>query len=81
MKTLKNFDAQSFWLSNFKCQASVSADDFFSALSEVCQINRISEFYNSQLQKYQQIAQTNNFVISLTENASEIERLVEEVVL
>ena len=40
----------------------------------------MSDFYNSQLQKYQNIAQTNDFVISLTKNAAEIDRLVQEIV-
>jgi hypothetical protein len=31
-------DAQVFWLSNFKCQASVTADDFFLAVRELCEI-------------------------------------------
>jgi hypothetical protein len=45
VKSLKNQDAQVFWLSNFKCQASVSADEFFGAIGEVCQINRIPDYY------------------------------------
>jgi hypothetical protein len=35
VKALKSQEAQVFWLSNFKCQASVSSDDFFGALSEI----------------------------------------------
>lgn len=46
---LHSLDAQVFWLSNFKCQSSVSADDFFAAISEFCQINNISGAYNLRL--------------------------------
>ncbi len=52
VKALKSSDAQSFWLSNFKCQSSVSADDFFQALSEVCQINKIGDAFEARLTQY-----------------------------
>lgn len=56
VKALKSQEAQSFWLSNFKCQSSVSADDFFGALSEVCQINKIGDAFNARLAQYQAVA-------------------------
>ena len=80
VKALKSQDAQSFWLSNFKCQSSVSADDFFGALSEVCQINKIGDAFQARLPQYQAWAHGNNFVLSLASNASDIDQIVREIV-
>ena len=43
---LKSLNAQVFWLSFFKNQAAVSADDFFNALSEFANINKIPHFFD-----------------------------------
>ena len=43
-------------------------------------MNRIGDSYQARLKEYQQIAQANNFVISLTENSHEIESVIREIV-
>ena len=49
---LRTQNSQAFWLAFFKCQASVSADDFFGAIRELCQINKIPEFFSASLPSF-----------------------------
>ena len=72
--------AQIFWLSFFKSQAAVSADDFFGALRELANLNKIPQFYDSNLPAYQNAAIASDFVFSLDVNAHEITELVQQVV-
>ena len=64
----------------FKSQAAVSADDFFGALRELCNLNKIPQFYDQNLPNYQQAAIASDFVFSLNDHASEICALVQQVV-
>ena len=50
---LRTQNAQVFWLSFFKSQAAVSADDFFGALRELAHLNKIPSFYEANLPAYQ----------------------------
>ena len=68
---------QVFWLSFFKSQAAVSADDFFGALRELANLNKIPQFYDSNLPAYQNAAIASDFVFSLDVNAHEISELVQ----
>ena len=52
-ENLRTQNAQVFWLSFFKSQAAVSADDFFSALRELAHMNKIPSFYEANLPAYQ----------------------------
>lgn len=45
---LKSKDAQVFWLSFFKPQKACSADEFFEAIRQLCEINKIQEYYTSK---------------------------------
>ena len=56
MTCLETQNAQVFWLSFFKSQAAVSADDFFNALYEVANLNKIPNFYTANLPKYQAVS-------------------------
>ena len=49
---LKVQNSQVFWLSFFKSQSAVSADDFFSALRELAHMNKVPEFYTANLPEY-----------------------------
>ena len=42
---LKSRNTQVFWLSFFKSQLSCSADEFFTAIKELSEINLIPSFY------------------------------------
>lgn len=46
-------DAQVFWLSNFKCQASVTADEFFMAVKELLELAHMEEYYNENAYLYE----------------------------
>lgn len=76
---LKTQNSQIFWLSFFKAQAAVSADDFFGALRELANLNKIPQFYDANLASYQQSAIDHDFVFSLNEHASEIMTMVQQV--
>jgi len=43
---LQTQSSQVFWLSFFKSQAAISADDFFGALRELANMNKIPQFYD-----------------------------------
>jgi len=73
---LRTQHAQVFWLTHFKCQAAVSADDFFGALKETAMVNKVPEFYVSALPGFQQLAIQTDFVISLEAHADQIAVLV-----
>jgi len=73
-------NAQVFWLTFFKSQAAISADDFFGAIRELCNLNKIPQFYDQNLPAYQAAAIACDFVFSLTDHAQEITVLVQQVV-
>lgn len=77
---LTNPAAQSFWLAWFKCQSAVAADDFFTALREVCQINRVPEFYMSTLPDFQGRAQKCDFVFTLEQHGPMISDAIQQIV-
>ena len=58
----------------------MSADDFFGALRELANLNKIPQFYDSNLPAYQNAAIASDFVFSLDVNAHEITELVQQVV-
>jgi hypothetical protein len=70
-------NAQVFWLSFFKSQSAVSADDFFGALREVAHMNKIPQFYTASLPSYQAAAIHSDFVFSITTHAKEIIEFVQ----
>jgi hypothetical protein len=43
---LRTQNSQVFWLTFFKSQAAISADDFFGAIRELCNMNKIPQFYD-----------------------------------
>jgi len=77
---LRTQNAQVFWLTFFKSQAAISADDFFGALRELANLNKIPQFYEMNLPAYQAAAISSDFVFSLSEHAEEITVLVQQVV-
>lgn len=78
LATLKKPNAQVFWISNFKCQAAVSADDFFQALRESWQISKASQF-DEILPALKAAAIRNDYVFSIATHAAEICDYVEQV--
>ena len=64
--SLRLINVQVFWLSFFKSQAAISADDFFGALRELANMNKIPEFYNQNMPAYQRAAINCDFVFSLS---------------
>lgn len=68
--------ARAFWLSYFKCQSACPADDFFAAIREVCQINRMPELYEKFLPEFEAHAVKCDFVFSLEHHYELICRMV-----
>ena len=64
--SLRLINVQVFWLTFFKSQAAISADDFFGALRELANMNKIPEFYNQNMPAYQRAAINCDFVFSLS---------------
>ena len=60
-----NVDSQVFWLSFFKPQKACAADEFFEAVRQVCEINKIQHFWTAQLPTYQNVMAVKNYVISI----------------
>ncbi|MFO0118404.1 MAG: hypothetical protein ACK521_12605 [bacterium] len=79
-ENLRVQNAQVFWLTFFKSQAAVSADDFFSALRELAHLNKVPQFFTASLPAYQAEAQSSDYLISVTANAKEIIQYVQQVV-
>jgi len=46
---LPSMHSRIFWLSNFKCQTSVSADDFLQALKEAYESSRQGAHFDNML--------------------------------
>jgi len=79
ISNLTSQHARVFWLSHFKCQASVSADDFFQALREAWEISKCASHYDQFLPAYKQAAAKNDYVFSITANAQQICDFVNDV--
>ena len=47
-KALDNTDAIVFWMTFFKPQKACAADEFFEALRQLCEINKIQEYFVSR---------------------------------
>lgn len=77
---LHSTQAQAFWLAWFKCQSAVAADDFFTALREVCQINRVPEFYLGALPGFVCHAQKSDFVFTLEAHGAMISDAIQQIV-
>jgi hypothetical protein len=76
---LQTDNAQAFWLSFFKSQTAVAADDFFTALREVCQMNRVPHVFEAKMPEYQQMAVDCDFMISLTAHAEQVQVAIQVI--
>jgi hypothetical protein len=73
-RALKSSEARVFWLSFFKAQLAASADEFVAAIRDFCIMNYIPEHFSAHYESsYKPLMLKNNFVVSLHQNASEIE--------
>jgi hypothetical protein len=79
VSSLSTLSARVFWLSHFKCQTSVSADDFFQALHEAWEITKCPSAYEEHLPAYLQSAAKHDYVYSISNNAQEICDLIAQV--
>lgn len=80
-KALENsVDAQVFWLSFFKPQKACAADEFFEAIRQLCEVNKIQDFWTAQEASYELIMHQTNHVISIDESPEIIEKVVSDFV-
>mmetsp|Transcript_17622 Transcript_17622/g.29755 ORF Transcript_17622/g.29755 Transcript_17622/m.29755 type:complete len:553 (-) Transcript_17622:917-2575(-) len=75
-----SLDAQVFWLSFFKPQKACSGDEFFEAVRQVCEINKMQLFWEQKLPMYEQIMKENDHVISIDSHAGLIVQVIRELV-
>jgi hypothetical protein len=69
-----------FWLTFFKSQSAVSADDFFTALREVCLMNKVPEFFEMNVASYHAKAAECDYMLSLDNMANEIMNYITQAV-
>ncbi len=79
-RLLKNPEARVFWLSYFKSQLAVSADEFIGALHEYCSMNQVPEWFEAQERagEFKALMVRNDFTLSLANNGQEITSLIFE---
>jgi len=46
-------DATVFWMTFFKPQLACPADEFFEAIRQLCEVNKIQKYWSLQKAKYQ----------------------------
>ena len=77
-----NLDAQVFWLTFFKPQKACSADEFFEAVRQLCEINKMQNYWSQNEAKFEQTMVEVNHVISIETSAeliiSTVSNFVEE---
>jgi hypothetical protein len=73
-------DSRVFWLSYFKDQSAVMADDLIHALGQICKMNSREPFFEeSLLPELRELALANDFVIRLEDLGAKISGLVRSV--
>ena len=77
---MKDDDAVVFWLTFFKAQLSCTADEFFNAIKETCELNLIPHFFEENLNQYKREMLNFEGVISLKQQNSFIKECVKSVV-
>mmetsp|Transcript_39523 Transcript_39523/g.60340 ORF Transcript_39523/g.60340 Transcript_39523/m.60340 type:complete len:342 (+) Transcript_39523:75-1100(+) len=75
----KSFDAQVFWLSFFKSQKAAAADEFFEAVRQLCEINKIQDFWTRKMPFYEQEMRNSEYVVSIEHNADLICSVINEL--
>ena len=54
-KALDNTDAIVFWMTFFKPQKACAADEFFEGFRQLCEINKIQDYFLSRQQEFDAI--------------------------
>jgi hypothetical protein len=47
-RALEDTDATVFWMTYFKPQKACAGDEFFEALRQLCEINKIQDYWSSR---------------------------------
>jgi len=76
-KAFKVPEARVFWLSYFKSQLAVSADEFISALREYCLMNLIPEHFEARFEHdYKLFMLSSDFAVSLAAHSTQITNFI-----
>jgi hypothetical protein len=75
-----SMDAQVFWLSFFKPQKACASDEFFEALRQVCEINKMQAFWAQKESEYEQLMVSTSHVISIETTPDVIIKVIDEFV-
>lgn len=69
---LLDSDSRVFWLTFFKSQKSCAADEFFEAIRQLCEINKIPNFYKDHQVEFEVQMTRFDYVISINDHAKYI---------
>jgi len=75
-----NVDAQVFWLSFFKPQKACAADEFFEAVRQLCEINKLQDYWTAKEQEFEDIMVQQNYVIGIDNQADLVAQIVGDFV-
>lgn len=75
-----NVDAQVFWLSFFKPQKACAADEFFEAVRQLCEINKLQDYWTAKEQEFEEIMVQQNYVIGIDNQADVVAQIIGDFV-
>ena len=64
----------------FKPQKACAADEFFEAFRQLCEINKIQDYWNSRQQEFEQLMEANNYIVDIEEHQNLIVQIIGEFV-
>jgi hypothetical protein len=78
-KGLSNPVAQVFWLSFFKPQKACAADEFFEAIRQVCEMNKVQAYWEKKHSYFVQVMQENDQVISIEKDSALVSKIIQDL--
>jgi predicted component of type VI protein secretion system len=78
---LPDLHAQVFWLSFFKPQRACAADEFFEAVRQVCEMNKMRSYWEGKEREFQEHMRESDYVISIDSHADTITRVINDLVV
>jgi len=80
INNLSDLTSRVFWFTFFKSQKSAPADEFFECIRQLCEINKVQEFYINKSSEFEMIMAQVDFVISIEAHADLISRIISDFI-
>lgn len=79
---LEDTDAVVFWQTFFKAQRACAADEFFENIRQLCEMNKIPDFYKAKEQEYEILMSKTvfDYVISIDDHKDLIVQTIKDFV-